>query len=155
MSQIEKFSDSSRVKNVVVDGDGNLVVTIIKYSWFTCLFHSFYSLILLALLVGAVISLIEEWWMVSIVLFLIGIFMWMQTWVNANDRLKKRIYPRLFIEYLGNKSLQTQGIVRFDPHTDLLFVVSPDGEIKRHKVEFVMEDLPVYMVKIHSLPELK
>lgn len=58
--QKEGSRDPHRVKNTVVDGDGNLVVTIVKYSWLTCLFHSFYSFLLLALLVGVVLSVVEQ-----------------------------------------------------------------------------------------------
>lgn len=155
MCQIDKFNDTNRVKSAVVDRDGNLIVTIIKYNWLACLVHSLYSLLLLALLVGVVFSIVAKWWVVAAVLFVIGIIIWMQMWVDANDKLKKRLYPRLYIEHLDGESAEMKSFVRFDPHTDLLFVVSPSGEVKSHKVEFIMEDHPLYMVKIHSLPELK
>lgn len=146
----DKFKDTNRVKSAVVDRDGNLVVAIKKYSWLSCLVHSFYSLLLIALLVGVVFSIVAKWWVVAAVLFVIGIVIWMQMWLDANDKLKKRLYPRLFIEHLDGESAEMKSIVRFDPHTDLLSVVSDSGEIKNHKVEFIMEDLPLYMVKIHS-----
>ena len=153
MNQKERERDTPRAKCAVVDGDGNLVVTIVKYSWLTCLFHSFYSFLLLALLVGVVLSVVEQWWIVAVALFVFGIFIWMQIWVDANDKLKKRIYPKLFIEHFDGESVEMKSIVRFDQHTDLLLVVPPSGEIKSHKVEFIMEDLPLYMVKIHSRGE--
>lgn len=153
MLQKEIFSDTNRVKSAVVDGDGNLVVTIIKYNWLACLVHSLYSLFLLALLVGVVFSIVAKWWVVTAVLFVIGIIIWMQMWLDANDKLKKRLYTRLYIEHLDGESAEMKSIVRFDPHTDLLLVISPSGEIKSHKVEFIMEDLPLYMVKIHSQGE--
>lgn len=81
----DKFKDTNRVKSAVVDGDGNLVVAIIKYSWLSCLVHSFYSLLLIALLVGVVFSIVAKWWIVAAVLFVIGIVIWMQMWLDAND----------------------------------------------------------------------
>lgn len=146
----DKFNNTNRVKSAVVDRDGNLVVAIIKYSWFACLAHSLYSLPLFAILVGAVFSIVAKWWIVAAVLFVVCIIIWMKIWVDANDKLKKRIYPRLFIEYLAGESAEMKSIVRFDPHTDLLLVITHSGEVKSHKVEFIMEDLPLYMVKIHS-----
>ncbi len=87
MLQKEIHSDTNRLKSAVVDRDRNLIVTIIKYNWLECLVHSFYSLLLLALLVGVVFSIVAKWWVVAAVLFVIGIIIWMQMCIDANDKL--------------------------------------------------------------------
>ena len=75
----------------------------------------------------------------------------MKAWLDANDRLKERIYPELLEKHLLKKGLQKELFVlkRFFPYMDEIRCICADGAEKEYKVEFMQEQLPMYVVKIH------
>lgn len=145
-------TDSKRIKSAVTDKDGNITVILIKYNWLTCLFHSYLSLFLLLALVGFVFSLISGWWLAAAVLFGIGIVFWMYIWVKANDNLKKRVYSGILKKHFEENNYDSITLMHYSPHQDSITVVSSIGEAHSYYVEFITEDFPLYIVKIHTSP---
>ena len=92
--------NSARIKKVIEDQDGNLVIAITKYRWTESLLHSGYGIVVLmgivATLVLAVMGL-SAWTALPV---LASVFFWVKAWLAANDRLKGRIYPELLEKHL-------------------------------------------------------
>lgn len=79
----------------------------------------------------------------------------MKAWLNANDNLKGRIYPNLLEKHLlENEKIKDLFILkRFSPYMDYITCISDEGKELRYKVVFMQEQLPLYVVKIHTLAE--
>lgn len=50
-----KDKDSTRIKKVIEDKDGNLVIAIKKYRWAESLYHSGYGIVVLICIVAALV----------------------------------------------------------------------------------------------------
>ena len=73
-------------------------------------------------------------------------------WVNANDNLKKRVYSGILEKYYEENNYGSISLMHYSPHQDLITVISSSGETHSYYVEFITEDLPLYIVKIHTSP---
>lgn len=149
------MNQSKRIKQQTVDKDGNIVITIRKYNAISCLSHSLFGLLMLGLLLGGIAILVKGKTIEAIVAFVICVLLWAAAWLNANDSLKKRIYTKALLEHLKslNPEMVEPVIARFYPSGDYIECLERNGTVRRYLVEFVMEKLPMYVVKIHTRPE--
>lgn len=141
---------TERVNKVVEDQEGNLVVAIRKYNWIECLFHSIYGFFFLVFLTIIITLVVYSQWIWAIAAFVICMFCWAKSWLNANDRLKGHIYTVLLEQHLlENHAITAPFIVkRYYSGIDSIKCVDEKGEVKEYKVEFIQEELPLYVVKI-------
>lgn len=144
--------DSARIKKVIEDQDGNLVVAITKYRWAESLLHSCYGIGVLMCIVVTLALAMMGLWIWTVITLLVSLFFWVKAWLGANDRLKGRIYPELLEKYLLEKDLQKEPFIlkRFYPYVDNIRCICDDGTEKEYKVVFMQEQLPLYVVKIHT-----
>lgn len=149
------MNQSNRIKQQTEDKDGSIVITIRKYNAISCLFHSLFGLLMLGLLFGGIAFLVKGKTIVAIVAFVMCVFLWAAAWLNSNDSLKKRVYTTALLEHLKaqNPEMPEPVIARFYPSGDYIECLERNGTVRRYLVEFVMEKLPMYVVKIHTRPE--
>ena len=143
-----------RVVNTTIDRDNNIVVTIRKYGWLTCIFHSFWSIVLVLFIAGALFLLVKQQWVAVIVFLIFAALAWAKAWLHSNDKLKSRIYITLLKDFL-KKSMPEKNIpiiIRYDSDGYFIETLMKDGELRTCKVEHIMEKLPLYAVKIHTKP---
>lgn len=143
---------TNRLINSTIDKDNNIIVTIRKYGWLTCLFHSIWSLALVICLAGFVALLAKQQWVAEIVFLIFATFAWVKAWLHSNDKLKSRIYITLLMDFL-RKSMSEEDlpiIIRYDSDGYVIKTMMKDGERRNYKVEHIMEKLPLYAVKIHT-----
>lgn len=143
-----------RIVNTVIDRDNNIVVTIRKYGWLTCMFHSLWSIVLVLFIAGALFLLVKQEWVAVIVFLIFAALAWGKTWLHSNDKLKSRIYITLLRDFL-KKSMPEEGlpiIIRYNPDAYVIETMIKDGDMRTYKVEHLMEKLPLYAVKIHTKP---
>ena len=136
-----------------MDKNGDVILAYDKYGWFMCLFHSLYGLLVLLLLVGCTIMLVCGWSLIAILAFVGAVFCWAGAWLNANDKLKKKLYPSILLEQLANKEaefIDNSLIIRYLVSGEYIEMLTKDGELRRYAVEFLREDSPLYVVKIHT-----
>ena len=145
--------DSVRIKNVIEDQDGNLVIAITKYRWTESLLHSGYGIVVLMGIVATLVLAVMGLWAWTALPVLASVFFWVKAWLDANDRLKGRIYPELLEKHLLEKGLQKELFVlkRFYPYMDEIRCIYANGAEKEYKVEFMQEQSPMYVVKIHTV----
>ena len=131
------------------------MVTIEKYNVITCLFHSVFGLLTLMSLAGGIMGVIMGKTIVAIVAFVVVAFLWAATWLNANDSLKKSIYTNILIDHLKSQDAKVPApvLARFFPSQDYIECLGEDGIISCYTVEFLMEKLLLYIVKIHTRPK--
>lgn len=143
--------DSARIKKIIEDQDGNLVIAITKYRWAESLCHSGYGIVFLICIVVALALAVMELWIGAVMPLLVSLFFWVRAWLDANDRLKGRIYPELLEKHLLENGLQKEPFIlkRFYPYVDSIRCICDDGTEKEYKVVFIQEQLPMYVVKIH------
>lgn len=149
------MNQSKRIKQQTVDKDGNIVIAIEKYTAILCLFHSIFGYMLFVLLAGGIMSLVLGEPVVAIVAFVLCAFLWAAAWLNANDSLKKRVFTTVLLEHLKSLAPEKREpvIARFYPDIDCIECLESDGRVQRYRVEFVMEKLPLYVVRIHTKPK--
>ena len=136
-----------------MDKNGDVILAYDKYGWFMCLFNSLYGLFVLLLLVGCAIMLVYSWWLIAILAFVVAVFCWAGAWLNANDRLKKNLYPSILLEQLANKEVEVIDnilIIQYLVSGEYIEMLTKDGDLRRYAVEFLREDSPLYVVKIHT-----
>lgn len=145
--------ETARIRSLSVDKNGDVILAYDKYGWFMCLFHSLYGLLLLLLLVGCTIMLVCGWSLIAILAFVGAVFCWAGAWLNANDKLKKKLYPSILLEQLANKKVEVIDnilIIRYLVSGEYIEMLTKDGDLRRYAVEFLREDSPLYVVKIHT-----
>lgn len=143
-----------RIVNTTIDGDNNIVVTIQKYGWLTCMFHSLWSIVFVLCLFGVLFFLAKQQWVAVIVFLIFAALAWAKTWLHSNDKLKSRIYVTLLKEFL-KKSMPEKDlpiIIRYDYSGYTIETMKKDGDRRTYKVEHIIEKLPLYAVKIHTKP---
>lgn len=143
-----------RIVNTTIDGDNNIVVTIQKYGWLTCMFHSLWSIVFVLCLFGVLFFLAKQQWVAVIVFLIFAALAWAKTWLHSNDKLKSRIYVTLLNEFL-KKSMPEEDlpiIIRYDYSGYTIETMKKDGDRRTYKVEHIIEKLPLYAVKIHTKP---
>ena len=143
-----------RILNTTIDGDNNIVVTIRKYGWLICMFHSLWSIVFILCLFGALFFLAKQQWVAVIVFLIFAALAWAKTWLHSNDKLKSRIYVTLLNEFL-KKSMPEEDlpiIIRYDYSGYTIETMKKDGDRRTYKVEHIIEKLPLYAVKIHTKP---
>lgn len=143
-----------RIVNTTIDGDNNIVVTIQKYGWLTCMFHSLWSIGFVLCLFGVLFFLAKQQWVAVIVFLIFAALAWAKTWLHSNDKLKSRIYVTLLKEFL-KKSMPEEDlpiIIRYDYSGYAIETMKKDGDRRTYKVEHIIEKLPLYAVKIHTKP---
>lgn len=143
-----------RIVNTTIDGDKNIVVSIRKYGWLTCVFHSFWSIAFVLCIAGGVFLIVKQQWVAANVLLIFVALAWAKTWLHSNDKLKSRIYITLLKDFL-EKSIPEEDlpiIIRYDSDGYFIETMMKDGELRTYKVEHIMEKLPLYAVKIHTKP---
>ena len=141
-----------RIIYTTIDRDNNIVVTIRKYGWFTCLLHSLWSIAIILCIAGALFLLVKQQWITIIVFSIFAAFAWAKAWLHSNDKLKSRIYITLLKDFL-RKSMSEEDlpiIIRYDSDGYFIKTMMKDGELKIYKIEHIMEKLPLYAVKIHT-----
>lgn len=143
-----------RIVNTTIDGDNNIVVTIRKSGWFTCVFHSFWSMAFVLFIAGALFLFVKQQWVAVIVFLIIAALAWAKAWLHSNDKLKSRIYITLLKNFLKNSIPEEDLpiIIRYDSDGYFIETMMKDGELRTYKVEHIMEKLPLYAVKIHTKP---
>ena len=147
-----KGQDSARIKNVIEDQDGNLVIAITKYRWTESLMHSGYGIVVLMGIVAIVVLAVMGLWAWTALPVLASVFFWIKAWLDANDRLKGRIYPELLEKQVLGRGLEKEPFVLkiYYPYVDKIKCICANGVEKEYKVEFMQEQLPMYVVKIHT-----
>lgn len=141
-----------RIVNKTIDRDNNIVVTIRKYGWLKCLFHSIWGIVVLLCMAGFVSLLAKQQWVAAIVLLIFSTLAWAKAWLHSNDKLKSCIYITLLKDFL-RKSMSEEDlpiIIRYDFDGYVIKTMMKDGELRDYKVEHIMEKLPLYAVKIHT-----
>lgn len=141
-----------RIVNNTIDRDNNIVVTIRKYGWLTCVFHSFWSIVFFVCIAGVLFLFVKQQWVAGIVFLIFTAFAWTKAWLHSNDKLKSRIYISLFKDFL-KKSMPEDDqpiIIRYDYVGYVIETMMKDGDMRTYKVEHIMEKLPLYAVKIHT-----
>jgi hypothetical protein len=146
-----KDKDSVRIKKVTKDQDDNLIVVIIKYRWTECLWHSLYGFVTIIFIIPFLILAMKEQWLWGIASILLSLFFWMKAWLDANDQLKGRVYPELLEQYLLEKEKIESPFVfkRYNSSNNSISTISTLGVENIYMVEFMQEQLPMYIVKIH------
>ena len=146
---------TNRLINSTIDKDNNIIVTIRKYGWVTCLFHSIWSLSLVLCLAGFVGLLAIQLWVAAIVFLIFAAIAWAKAWLHSNDKLKSRIYITLLKDFLKKSTSEEDLpiIIRYDSDGYVIETMMKDGEFRTYKVEHIMEKLPLYAVKIHTKVE--
>lgn len=146
-----KDKDSTRIKKVIEDMDGNLVIAIKKYRWAESLYHSGYGIVVLICIVAALVLAVIGLLIWGALSLLLSLFFWVKAWLDANDRLKGRIYPELLEKHLLEKGLQKEPYIlkRFYPYVNIIRCICDDGTEKEYKVIYMQEQLPMYVVKMH------
>ena len=144
------MKETDRIIKAVESQDGNLVVAIRKYNWIECLLHSFYGVLMLVFFAPAIALVLDGQWLWAIVPFVISLFCWVKAWLGANDSLKGRIYTELLEQHLLKKNRITAPFItkRYYPGIDVIKCVDEKGEDREYKVEFMQEELPLYVVKL-------
>ena len=139
----------------MVDKEGNMIVAICKYDVLSSLIHSAYGFLVLALFIGAITCVVREEWFWSLILFFLCLLFWLLAWVNANDKLKNRIYPTLLEQHLlKNSKISAPFVIKsFSHNSNAIKCITDNGEEWSFKVEFLQEQLPLYVIKIHVLSE--
>lgn len=143
-----------RIVNTTIDRDNNIVVTIRKYGCFACMFHSLWSVAFVFCIAGAWVPLAKQQWAAVMVFLILAALAWTKAWLHSNDKLKRRIYITLLTEFL-KKSMTEEEIpiiIRYDSDSYYIETMMKDGELRTYNVEYVMEKLPLYAVKIHTKP---
>lgn len=138
-----------------IDKENNIIVTIRKYGWFTCLLHSIWSLAVVLCLAGLVFLLTKQQWGAAIVFLILAALAWSKAWLHSNDKLKSRIYIALLKDFL-KKSMPEDDlplIIRYNSDGYFIKTMMKDGERRNYKVEYIMEKLPLYAVKIYTKVE--
>ena len=141
-----------RIVNTTIDRDNNIVVTIRKYGWLLCLFHSFWVLPFILCMAGVVVLSVRQQWTTAIVILIFAFLSWIKAWLNSNDKLKSRIYIALLRDFM-RKSMPEDELpimIRYDSDRYVIEAMMKDGELRTYKVEHIMEKLPLYAVKIHT-----
>ena len=148
-----KDSDSARIKKVIEDQNGDLVIAIKKYRWAECIYHSGYGIVFLMCIVAALVLAVMGLLIWVALPLLASLFFWVKAWLDANDRLKGRIYPELLERHLIEKGLQKEPFILkcFYPYVDSIRCICDDGTEKEYKVVFMQEQLPMYVVKVYTL----
>ena len=144
----------NRIVNTTIDRDNNIVVTIRKYGWLTCMFHSLWSIVFVLCLFGVLFFLAKQQWVAVIVFLIFAALAWAKTWLHSNDKLKSRIYVTLLNEFL-KKSMPEEDlpiIIRYDYSGYTIETMKKDGDRRTYKVEHIIEKLPLYAVKVHTKP---
>lgn len=144
---------NNRIVKNVVDRDGNIVVAILKYNTLSCLFHSFYGIIVILLLVGTVASIALGYSLGAVVPGVVFFFFWLKAWLNANDKLKEHIYPELLEKHLMETGIIEGPFIVKDYNADAYVIecITDKGDNVSYKVEVMQEKLPLYVVKIHVI----
>ena len=130
------------------------MVTIRKYGWSTCVFHSFWSIAFFISIAGVLFLFVKQQWVTVIVFLIFTVLMWVKTWLHSNDKLKSRIYISLFEDFL-KKTMPEEDLpimIRYDYDGYIIETMMKDGDIRTYKVEHITEKLPLYAVKIHTKP---
>lgn len=143
-----------RIVNTTIDRDNNIVVTIRKYGWFTCMFHSLWSVAFVLCIAGALFLLAKHQWGAVIVFLIFTALAWAKAWLHSNDKLKSRIYITLLKDF-QRKSMPEEDIpiiIRYDSDGYFIETMMKDGELRTYKIEHIMEKLPLYAVKIYTKP---
>lgn len=146
---------TNRLINSSIDKDNNLVVTIRKYGWFTCMIHSIWGIVVLLCMAVFVTLLAKQQWVAAIVFLIFATLAWAKSWLHSNDKLKSRIYITLLKNFL-KKSMPEDDLpilIRYDSDGYVIKTMMKDGELRDYKVEHIMEKLPLYAVKIHTKEE--
>lgn len=142
--------DVARIKKIA-ESEDSIVVAIVKYNWLECLFHSFYGILFFLFLVVSilVIALGYEFW--SLIPGVLCLFCWAEAWLNSNDKLKSRIYTEKLEAYLLKRGKIAEPFMTkcFNHHSDSIECITANGEKQMYKVEFLQEQLPLYVVRIH------
>lgn len=143
--------DSARIKTIIEDQDGNWVIAITKYRWAESLCHPGYGIVFLICIVVALALAVMELWIGAVMQLLVSLFFWVRAWLDANDRLKGRIYPELLEKQVLGRELEKEPFVLkiYYPYVDKIRCICANGVEKEYKVEFMQEQLPMYVVKIH------
>ena len=147
--------NKDRIKRVQQDRDGNIVVEIVKYNVVSCLFHSVFGFLTFIVLIGGIVSFVAGARILSIVAIVVATLLWAWTWIHSNDVLKKNVYPSVLLDYLKQSKssvVDENTVARFDPHRDYIECLGTDGALYYFHVEFLMERLPLYAVKILTSP---
>jgi len=143
---------TNRLINTTIDKENNIIITIRKYGWYTCLFHSVWGLVQVLCLAGFVCLLVKQQWVAAIVFLIFAALAWIKAWLHSNDKLKSRIYITLLKDFL-RKTMSEEDlpiIIRYDSDGYFIETMMKDGELRTYKVEHIMEKLPLYAVKIHT-----
>ena len=79
--------------------------------------------------------------------------LWVKAWLHSNDKLKGRIYLSLLKEFIRKSCSEEEMpvIIKFEPGSHVIETMMKNGELRVYKVERMMEDLPLYAVKIHTI----
>lgn len=146
---------TNRLINSTIDKDNNIIVTIRKYGWLTCLFHFIWSLALVLCLAGFVTLLAIEHWVAAVLFLIFAAIAWAKAWLHSNDKFKSRIYITLLKDFLRKSMSEEDLPIIFYYDSDGYFIetMMKDGELRTYKVEHIMEKLPLYAVKIHTKVE--
>ena len=144
-------NDANRVKKVVEDEKGDLVVSIERFTWLNCLIHSVFGYLSIAFFAVGVFLLVTGYWIWAMALGGLGLVSWVSAWLYSNDNLKERIYIELLESHLLEKKLIAAPFIsaRFYTDKDVISCITGDGEKKGYKVEFMQERKSTY-AKIHT-----
>lgn len=144
----------NRLINVTIDKDNNLVVTIRKYGWLTCMIHSFWGIVVLLCMAGLITQIVEKQWWAVVGILVVASFAWVKAWLNSNDKLKGSIYISLLKDFMGKTITEDElpVIMRFNSYSHVIETMTKDGDMKVYSVERMIENLPLYAVKIHTKP---
>ena len=76
----------SENRKKTVDKDGNIIVAIEKYD-IGCCFHAIFGFMSFTCVAGAIALFFYGWAALAIVATVIGLRLWVEAWLNANDKL--------------------------------------------------------------------
>lgn len=146
-----KQNDAKCVKRIVEDENGDLVVAIVKYTWLNCLVRSVYGYICLMFLANVVVLLVTGFWLCATASGVLGIVFGIAAWLNSNDNLQGRIYVELLEDHLLKKKVISDRFIssQFNGYKNIISCITDAGEKRIFEVEFMQENYPTYVVKIH------
>lgn len=145
------LKDKQHINSITQDTDGNLVVSINKFGVFTSLFRSVFGYSAMIVFIGGIVALYHGLIIYSIIAFFAIIILASLAWLNANDNLKKRIFPIILKEHINNTNIDKDFnpfLIYFIPREDKLEVIDKNGDKYYFEVEHIVEKLPLYVVKI-------
>lgn len=145
------FKEKQHINSVTQDTDGNLVISINIFGVFHSLLRSVFGYIAILTFIGGIFAFYYGKICISMIAFFTVLVLVALAWLNANDNLKKRLFPLILREYINNKDSGKEFNplrIQYLPGEDRIEVIDRNGDKYCFMVNHIMEKIPLYIVRI-------